>query len=74
MYTTYTDVDGKLHRREYRAGRRALSPDLVKVKVEFMTLPATRERAAAEAQKYGLSLSAYCDLAVSLFDISKFSS
>lgn len=74
IYTQHT-VSGPIRmRRSIRQGRPSLPADLVKVKVEAMVLPVTKARAVAEAKKYGMSLSAYIELAVSLFDMSKFSS
>jgi hypothetical protein len=75
--TTYTQhtVSGPVQmRRMTPQGRRALPAELVKVKVEAMILPAAKAQAQAEADKYGMSLSAYIATAVSLFDMSKFSS
>lgn len=70
----YSDGSQKLVRRLTKQGRKAKTVDFVKVKVEIMTLPVTKDHAEAEARKYGMSLSAYGDLALSLFDLSKFSS
>ena len=74
-YTIYKDVDGKLHRWNHaKRGRKPQSPELVRVKMEFRTLPATKTRVIAEAKKHGVTPSRYIDLAVSLFDVSEFSS
>ena len=72
IYIQHT-ADGKSHlaRRYITQGRKSLPVELVKVKAEAMMLPETKARAVAEAKKHSLSLSAYIDLAVSLFDISK---
>ena len=73
-YTIYKDVDGKLHRWNHaKRGRKPQSPELVKVKMEFRTLPVTKMRVIAEAKKHGVTPSHYMDLAVSLFDLSNFS-
>lgn len=57
-------------RRVEKQGRKSLPSELVKVKADFMTLPATKARIEAEAQRRGMTFSAYCDLAVSLFEFS----
>ena len=72
MASNLYTVNGVRYRRSQKQGRKTLPAELVKVKVEGMTLPATKSRIKAEARKHNMSLSAYVDLAVSLFDLSKF--
>jgi hypothetical protein len=74
---TYTQdtVTGPVRmQRAVRQGRKSMPRELVRVKADFMTLPATKARIEAEAKRRGMTFSAYCDLAVSLFDIEQFSS
>lgn len=70
----YADGTQKRVRRLVKQGRKPKPTDLVKIKVEGMVLPAVRDHAKAEARKYNMTLSSYIEMALSLLDISKFSS
>lgn len=69
-------ADGKSHlaRRSTKQGRKPLPAELVRVKMSCRVYGSTKRRVETESQKYGMTPSAYADLALSLFDISKFSS
>lgn len=74
VYTCHTISGPVQMRRADKQGRKRQPVELVKVKMAFRALPATKARVIAEAKKYGITPSQYMDLAVSLFDMSKFSS
>jgi hypothetical protein len=67
-------VDGKttFYSRKGTQGRKAIPPELRKVKLSARVTRQTSERIKQEAKKHNLTSSAYCDLALSLFDISVF--
>ena len=62
--TTYT--------RKGSQGRKAMPPELRKVKFSARITMQTKARIEQESKKYNMTASAYCDIALALFDISIF--
>jgi len=64
-------VDGitTVYRRDNQ-GRRSLPPELRKIKLSARITMQTSARIKQQAEKYNMTPSAYCDLALSLFDIA----
>lgn len=69
-----TDVTGKttLYTRKGTQGRKPSPSELRKVKLSARVSIKTKQKVRDQANKYNMSPSAYCDLALSLFDISIF--
>ena len=51
-----------------KQGRRPLPPGLVSVPITVFALPAQKERLKVKARQNGMTLSAYCGLALSVGD------
>jgi hypothetical protein len=62
--TTYT--------RKGTQGRKPIPPELRKIKFSARITMQTKTRVEQEAKKHNMKPSAYCDLALSLFDIGIF--
>lgn len=66
-------VNGTKYRRSEKQGRKSLPSELVKIPVTIYVIPATKNKIEAKAKGANLSLSAYGEIAMTLFDIQQFS-
>jgi len=70
---TRTTISGQTqHTRKGTQGRKKIPPELRKKKFSVRITPQTEAKVLQEAKKYNMTKSAYCDLALSLFDITVF--
>lgn len=69
----YANGTKQLVRRSKKQGCKKKSPELVKIPLTVFVLPQTKNRLIELAKEHNMTLSAYGDLALSLFDINQFS-
>ncbi len=68
MRTHYT-IDGKAYEVKRKGGRNKLDVSAKKIPASFKASPHTMETVKEQAAKFGMTESAYMDLACSLFRI-----
>lgn len=66
---THTRIDGSLYEVKEKGGRHPLPDGEKKVTTSFRAHPNTLKTVRVEAEKYGMTESAYMDMACALFRI-----
>lgn len=69
----YADGTSARRRRAVKQGRKPLPNELVKVPVTIFVLPKTKAEIKQKAKSLNMSVSAFGEAALVLFDISKYS-